>query len=145
MLSLLHLHMGAGFCFLGVLLEIPGLRLRSCSLRLLFSGAGITTSARVFTVGHLTVSTLFLPAGFSAASFVGAVQATRTICRLPARVEPQIVVYSPDSQSLLYQPMNELQSFKVCLRVEALATSSLRWLHYARPFPDSDCLWMYTQ
>jgi hypothetical protein len=137
--------MAARFGFLMVLLEIPGIKLRLCSLILLFFYADRTTGARVLSVSHLAVSSLFLPAWFRAANLAGAMQATRTIGRFPAGVEPQIVVYGPDSQSFLSQPMNELQSLKVFLRIEALATSPLRWLHHARPFPDSDCFWMYTQ
>jgi hypothetical protein len=88
--------------------------------------------------GNLTVSSSFLPAGSSTTSSIRAVYTFRAVVPKPAGVEPYIVRYVSDAQSLSEQLLNEKKLFQVPRVVGSPGKSSARRTEKATVLPKTD-------
>ena len=91
-------------------------------------------AAREFTIGayviatvYLTVSPFLFPAGLCKTGRFGLVYTAGTTVHVPAGVKLQVMLYCWQVKLLCYQALNEMQTFYVILRVEALAASPERF------------------
>jgi len=67
-----------------------------------------TIQARVWITIDFAVNALFLPTDLGAASMLGPAHTTRAVIQFPAGIEPKIMTYGRQVQTLLGQLLDEL-------------------------------------